>query len=601
MNKLVMALVLAGAAFVPGLVTAQTSPDNALSSHFQRGDTNDDGSINIADAVTILGVLFPSGCTPGVDCPLFSCDDAADVNNDEAVNIADAVALLSFLFSGGVAPAIPFNFIDADPPQGFFGTNDPVDGLGCRPAHRDDMTGDIDPAYIVGGGTGLVTVDTTLTRDRTWILEGTTFVQAGVTLTIEAGVTIIGINVGAGMAVNPAALVTRRGDIVGAGSPSARLVCNGTAVDPVIFTSPNGVGSRARQDWGGVVVLGRGDNNIDYNSMTMTSGGSALVEGLQNDPLNFWGGGVGNPFPTDDCGSISYTRIEYAGFILGNANELNSITLAGAGSDTTLDHVMCKLNVDDGFEWFGGAASLKYGLCYGIADDSFDYSFGYNGKGQYWVCQQTDDAGDRGFEVDGNENVFGNLPLTNPLISNVTLIGGAASDAGIVLRRGTGSRIYNGLVQGWNDAGLDLDDAETFDQSPLLGNLIVNNCAFALNNEDAETGDTDGAYTTLEFLLGSVAATAANDSNLTDATAMMPGNSSATSLIVGTFDFTDPVQPVIGDLRGDATVVGLPAAATAPFMGDAFFDTPTFIGAVDPNVPATSAWTNELWISYLTR
>ncbi|RUA08694.1 MAG: hypothetical protein DSY81_08615 [Bacillota bacterium] len=66
---------------------------------FVRGDCNTDGANNIADAVTVLNVLFPSP-TP----PTMGCVDACDGNDDGAIDIADAIALLSSLFG---LPAIP--------------------------------------------------------------------------------------------------------------------------------------------------------------------------------------------------------------------------------------------------------------------------------------------------------------------------------------------------------------------------------------------------------------------------------------------------------------------------------------------------------------
>ena len=59
---------------------------------FRRGDTNSDGTVNIADAVNTLGYLFGGQAEP-------ECLEAADANNDNSVNIADAVAILGHLFS----------------------------------------------------------------------------------------------------------------------------------------------------------------------------------------------------------------------------------------------------------------------------------------------------------------------------------------------------------------------------------------------------------------------------------------------------------------------------------------------------------------------
>lgn len=67
---------------------------------FVRADVNDDGAINLADAITLLEILFLGGA--------LQCQDAADTNDDEQANIADAIYLLSYLFTGGDAPPPPF-------------------------------------------------------------------------------------------------------------------------------------------------------------------------------------------------------------------------------------------------------------------------------------------------------------------------------------------------------------------------------------------------------------------------------------------------------------------------------------------------------------
>ncbi len=88
---------------------------------FERGDTNDDGSINIADAVFTLSVLFPQ---PG-STPQHPCDDAADANDDGSINIADAVSILSVLFpQPGMTPTFP-------DPTGACGQDPTGDALSC--------------------------------------------------------------------------------------------------------------------------------------------------------------------------------------------------------------------------------------------------------------------------------------------------------------------------------------------------------------------------------------------------------------------------------------------------------------------------------------
>ncbi len=70
--------------------------------HFLRGDSNGDGSFNIADAVSTLALLFTLGA------PVVTCLDAADANDDGQVDIGDPIFTLSALFiSGAPLPYAP--------------------------------------------------------------------------------------------------------------------------------------------------------------------------------------------------------------------------------------------------------------------------------------------------------------------------------------------------------------------------------------------------------------------------------------------------------------------------------------------------------------
>ena len=70
-------------------------------SRFLRGECNDDGEVDLSDAVCILEWLFSGAAVPG-------CVAATNVNGDGETNIVDAIYLLSSLFLGGAAPAKPF-------------------------------------------------------------------------------------------------------------------------------------------------------------------------------------------------------------------------------------------------------------------------------------------------------------------------------------------------------------------------------------------------------------------------------------------------------------------------------------------------------------
>ena len=58
---------------------------------FRRGDANTDGTVDISDALGILGTLFSGN-------PQATCHDAADANDDTQVDISDAMFVLRVLF-----------------------------------------------------------------------------------------------------------------------------------------------------------------------------------------------------------------------------------------------------------------------------------------------------------------------------------------------------------------------------------------------------------------------------------------------------------------------------------------------------------------------
>ncbi len=75
---------------------------------FVRGDCNVSGSIDISDALFLLGALFGGGSSP-------SCDKACDVQDGGSLNIADAIGILAYLFTSGANPLAPFPSCGIDP------------------------------------------------------------------------------------------------------------------------------------------------------------------------------------------------------------------------------------------------------------------------------------------------------------------------------------------------------------------------------------------------------------------------------------------------------------------------------------------------------
>ncbi len=110
-----------GVALLAGLTL---TPQHALAvdSSFRRGDTNSDGSVNLADAIGLLDYLF-SG-----NAPTPPCVDALDANDSGALDLADPIGLLSFLFNAGDPPPAPFTDCGPDP------TFDTIDCIGPIPS-----------------------------------------------------------------------------------------------------------------------------------------------------------------------------------------------------------------------------------------------------------------------------------------------------------------------------------------------------------------------------------------------------------------------------------------------------------------------------------
>lgn len=110
------ALFFVSLAFV--VVAPAASFANVSHSRFLRGDVQMDGRHNLLDAVVLLNGLF-SAQSSGVS----ACEDAADVDDNGVLELADALSLLNFLFLQGNAPPVPFESCDRDTT---------LDGLRCE-------------------------------------------------------------------------------------------------------------------------------------------------------------------------------------------------------------------------------------------------------------------------------------------------------------------------------------------------------------------------------------------------------------------------------------------------------------------------------------
>ena len=283
--------------------------------------------------------------------------------------------------------------------------------------------------------------DNEITTNTTWsgtkTIDGRVFIRPGATLTIQAG-TVVKFTVQSAVEDKGAIIAMPAAD----GKASGRLVAVGTANNPVVFTSAAPQASRTYQDWGGIILAGRGTTN--------RTSGTGSVEGIPESEGVTYGG----TDDTEDNGHLEYVRIEYCGATLSEGNEINGLTLYGIGSGTTIKYVQVYRNSDDGFEWFGGSVNASYLVSMYNEDDSFDMDEGWNGKGQFWLAHQTATAAgpDNGFESDGRKDIEGNFGrATSPTLYNITMSGpkaqnGDGSNRGWRLREDFAGELKNFVI-----------------------------------------------------------------------------------------------------------------------------------------------------------
>lgn len=306
---------------------------------------------------------------------------------------------------------------------------------------------------VTDGGANDIDGATTWFAGNTYILDTKVYVEAGETLTIEPGTVIKG---GPGSAEDATALIVARG---------GKIFAEGTADKPIVFTAqaddlgdPFDLGPMDRGRWGGLIILG----NATLNSPTAS--GDPITDQIEGISTMESRGSFGGDTDTDSSGVIRYVSIRHGGASIGSGNEINGLTLGGVGSGTTIEFVEIYANLDDGIEFFGGTAGVKYAVVAFCGDDSFDYDQGWRGKGQFWFTIG-DNAMDNGGEHDGDIDDFTKMPYASPTIYNVTYVGpGSGSGQGgdaLRMRENAGGKYINSIFTGFGDKALQIDSDNT--------------------------------------------------------------------------------------------------------------------------------------------
>lgn len=423
---------------------------------------------------------------------------------------------------------------------------------------------------------GNITANETWTNNNVYILNGWVYVKAGATVTIQAGTIIKG-----DFATQGALIVER----------DAKLVAIGTADQPIVFTSQKSVGQRSYGDWGGVILCGRASVNAPANASLGTQQGEAVIEGGVG---SIYGGGP-TPNDADSSGVLKYVRIEYPGIAFQPNSEINGLTCGGVGSKTVIEHVQVSYSGDDSFEFFGGAVNCKWIVAYRGWDDDFDTDFGYHGKIQFGLSVRdpniADQSGSNGFESDNDATGTGNTPITQPIFSNMTVVGPLAFNSTINslykralhLRRNTRTCTYNSVFMGY-PTGLLIESSST-QSNATNGDLQFR------NNALAEIGGDTLAATTAANPNNSNGAFFIGDANLNNGWFGTAGFGNTNHATVASLMFTNVslTAPNFTPMAGSPLLSG--ASFSNANLSSPFFTTTTYRGAFDGTNNWAACWT----------
>ena len=425
--------------------------------------------------------------------------------------------------------------------------------------------------------TGEVTSDLTLVAGNYYKLDGKVAIgkdigadgtkSGGVSaeLTIEPGVTVFGES------GNDYLVVMRGSDIHAVGTSSAPIIMTGRQD---ILGEADIVNTRGL--WGGLVILGQ----APINKCSFSTQGSATSAGTRVDPCEkevegSAGDTMGGELPNDSSGSLKYVRVQYAGYEVFPGNELNGITFGGVGNGTVVDYIQVHNNQDDCVEFFGGTVDVKHLICTGAGDDNLDIDWGYQGRMQYVLVQQSNGVGDHVVESD-NTNADAAVayltePRSNPIVANFTFLS-SGKDEIFKLKEGVSGQYYNGVavVKDGSTNCIETTFAETAQDGAVTPHFSMNSIAIQCNGFIK----TDGLATVAQI-----------EAIVREGASNLYGTNSGGGSYVSTLS-----GPVNGSAETAATVTAIPNTYNA----DGFFDTTDYIGAVKG---ATDTWYKNWTIS----
>ncbi len=402
--------------------------------------------------------------------------------------------------------------------------------------------------------TANITTNTTWTSSNKYVLNGFIYVEDGATLTIEPGTIIKGDKPSKGT------LIIKRG---------GKIMAEGTAAQPIVFTSNQPAGSRDYGDWGGIIICGRAPHNQPSDP---------IVEGGVDAQY-------GGTDPEDNSGVLKYVRIEFCGIPFQPNQEINGLTLGAVGRGTTIENIQVSYSGDDSYEWFGGTVNAKRLIAFRGWDDDLDQDFGWQGKVQFAVSLRdpmiADQSSSNGFECDNDAAGNAVTPYSQGTWSNVSIFGPKQTAStniseqyarALHLRRNARTRVFNSVFAGY-PTGLYIDGNGTQAGAEagelMFRNNVLAGMATSVNVPNGQNWDQ---------------AAALNWYNTSGWNNMIYANNSDLQ-IANPYNMTAP------DMRPNP---GSPLLAGAEFSGplaDPFFENVQFRGAFG-TIDWTAGWAN---------
>jgi hypothetical protein len=414
-----------------------------------------------------------------------------------------------------------------------------------------------------------------LHRDTTYVLTGWYFVDSLASLTIQPGTLIVGDTASA------ATLIIRRG---------GKINANGTASQPIVFTSSAPAGRRKIGDWGGIIILGSAPTNKP--TTTQIEGGFGVEPGT--DAM------YGGANPDDSSGVLRYVRIEFPGIAYSQDNEINGLTFGGVGRKTVVEYIQVSYCGDDDYEFFGGNVDAKYLVSWINVDDNFDTDHGYSGRLQFLYVKRDSTIFDasapgqsNGFESDNEgRSPYAALPRTSARVSNVTLIGPQSDTSSTIsgkwghlamIRRASEFSIYNSILVGY-PMGIELRDTLT-QRAAIDGRLEIRNTSIQSRtrtlglSSSPSTGNIAGFDIAAWFNRPEFANRGST-----------PRRASDVGFTPAAFSFDPKIHNPIPTAGSEGATA--PAAFNVGRLsGDTWFTPVTYRGAFDPSKPMSAQWT----------